>query len=127
VRTASATSLVAWVAYVLCAVLENNLREGDGDNTHTLCFGEAPQRDETRSQVTPAKAIPCQCQRIGARVATERSSGSTMIRCRSEPLGNLGLRGAAPVPLYPVTLRDIACPDAAGDHGAEDHTSRVTF
>jgi hypothetical protein len=36
-------------------VLENNRREGDGDNTHTLMFAEAPQYDGTRAQAAPAE------------------------------------------------------------------------
>jgi hypothetical protein len=38
-------------------VLENNRREGDADNTHTLMFAEAPQRDGACSQAAPNGAV----------------------------------------------------------------------
>jgi hypothetical protein len=36
-------------------VLENNRRESDADNTHTLMFAEAPAYDGTRMQAAPAE------------------------------------------------------------------------
>ena len=47
--------LIGRMGGVRVLVLENNRRESDGDNTHTLMFAEVPQHDGMRSQATPAE------------------------------------------------------------------------
>jgi hypothetical protein len=47
--------LIGRMGGVRVMVLENNRRESEGDNTHTLMFAEAPQYDGTRGQVAPAE------------------------------------------------------------------------
>jgi hypothetical protein len=47
--------MIGRMGSVRVLVLENNRRESDADNTHTLMFAEAPPYDGTRSQATPAE------------------------------------------------------------------------